>query len=334
VRLHANTLSEIWQPVGWLAHAKFHPNGDRYRVHDFIRRAREKGSHAADLSEGEDDESHEGTRVFLDHADQLMAWMKKIDDPNWGYEIIHVAKQVEEYAEEIRDGGRMPELGLPYVEHCLPSFIAYCEWFKRLPWDDTEQSISAEELLVSIRRDIEVARREILYPENQDPPGFVERCARQVRRNAAALSARLTEDDGSASPRARVAGSLVEDSERLEDQVRDFVLRCAVLEEMSELAKQRLGLLDAVRDLPEQTREFARYCGGSELENINAATSQLQQLKTQHDGWIDRRAEYRTALRCAPEGTPPLGDALVNRLSNMLELCTRLSENPDTATEP
>ncbi len=208
VQLHADIMSEIWQPVGWLARAKFCPSGDR-DPHDFIRRFQERASR------GELDEDDAGTRLFLAHVEELKAWMDRIADPAWGQEIIHVAHQVEEYSEEIRDGGRTPELGLAYVEHCLPGFIAYCEWFKRLPWDDPALPMTLSELLAGIDRDLSIAHRELVCCQIPDGDRFGWRCTRQVQENTSILGERIADQGEVNEARVEDARGLLDAVNRL-----------------------------------------------------------------------------------------------------------------------
>jgi len=90
---------------------------------------------------------------------------------------------MEEYAEEIRDGAMHSELDFSYVEHCMPSFVTYCEWFERLPWDNPEQYMSPAMLLTGIQRDLNIARREIETLQIRDVARFVKRCVEQAQKN-------------------------------------------------------------------------------------------------------------------------------------------------------
>ncbi|MHC4498818.1 MAG: hypothetical protein ACYS21_06855 [Planctomycetota bacterium] len=179
---YADRLSELWQAlVSWT------------RVKSNPRRWEIKVSEAA-INKKYYDEFDESERLLLDRSDAFMTWVEKVADKEWGDEIGHVCKQMEEYAEEIRDGGRQGALGLSYSEHCLPSFIAYCEWLKRLPWDEPAQSIATMDLLEAMQRDLQIAQREILHPKNRVAQYFVEHCVENAERTAAVMLKRTSED--------------------------------------------------------------------------------------------------------------------------------------------
>ncbi len=176
----ANTLSEFWQGVGLLAEAKLNPQL-QIRLDDTIHFVRAKTN----------DEMERSEQVFLAHADQFTAWLDKIEDAAWINETIHVCKQMEEYAEEIRDAADSSELGFSHIEHCLPSFMAYCQWFDQLPWDNPDQYITPATLLSGIERDLEIARREIEHLEIKDVDRYVKRCVQQVRNNLSELTGKI-----------------------------------------------------------------------------------------------------------------------------------------------
>ncbi|MHC4618010.1 MAG: FecR domain-containing protein [Planctomycetota bacterium] len=200
----ANRLSELWQWVGRMTEVKLRPRFQA-ELYESIKMAREKGIR---------DE-----RIFLENADELMSWVDKIEDVGWINEIAHVCKQVEEYAEEIRDGGRSSKLGFSYVEHCLPGFLTYCEWFKRLPWDNPAEKMTSDDLLLGIERDLEVARREILYPENRDAGRFIKRSVQQVQKNVLEVRKRVEEDQTANEARVKMCGRLNTMTRNLSDLV-------------------------------------------------------------------------------------------------------------------
>jgi len=180
IAARANTLSEFWQGVGLLAEAKLRPHLQS-RLDDSIHFLRAKTN----------DELEQSEQIFLAHADQFTAWLDKIEDAAWINETVHVCKQMEEYAEEIRDAAESSELGFSYIEHCLPSFMAYCQWFEQLPWDNPDQYIAPATLLSGIERDLEIARREIEYLEIKDVDRYVKRCVQQVRNNLSELTGKI-----------------------------------------------------------------------------------------------------------------------------------------------
>jgi hypothetical protein len=126
-------------------------------------------------------------RLFLAYEDQFSDWLDKIEDTSWINETAHVCKQLEEYGEEIRDVAWHSELGFSYVEHCMPSFVTYCEWFKQLPWDNPDQHMTPVMHLTGIERDLNIARREMASLEIFDVDRFVKRCMDQARKNVLEL---------------------------------------------------------------------------------------------------------------------------------------------------
>jgi hypothetical protein len=176
----ANTLSEFWQGVGMLGEARL-DHHLQARLDEAIRAARAK-------TNGELDDSEQ---IFLAHADRFAAWFEKIEDVAWINETVHVCKQMEEYAEEMRDAVRSPELGFSHMEHCLSSFIAYCQWFEELPWDEPDRCITSATLLSGIKRDMEIARLEMEYLKIRDVDRYVKRCVRQARGNLTELTGML-----------------------------------------------------------------------------------------------------------------------------------------------
>jgi len=175
VASYADALSEFWQGLNMLAEAKLDPT------------IQFQSENSAEIIRGKtfyDSFEQSEQQVFMIYAEQFIGWLNKIEDAAWIYEIVHVCKQMEEYAEEIRDVGHHPEMEFSYAEHCLPSFLTYCKWFERLPWDNPEQVMKPATLLIAIQRDLEIARREIESREIIGVIRFVERCVQQAHKNA------------------------------------------------------------------------------------------------------------------------------------------------------
>lgn len=175
VASYADALSEFWQGLNMLAEAKLDPT------------IQFQSENSAEIIRGKtfyDSFEQSEQQVFMIYAEQFIGWLNKIEDAAWIYEIVHVCKQMEEYAEEIRDVGHHPEMEFSYAEHCLPSFLTYCKWFERLPWDNPEQVMKPATLLIAIQRDLEIARREIEAREIIGVIRFVERCVQQAHKNA------------------------------------------------------------------------------------------------------------------------------------------------------
>ncbi|MHC4671728.1 MAG: hypothetical protein ACYTF1_02255 [Planctomycetota bacterium] len=176
INYYANLLDEFWQNLGWMATAEL---DQELRTQMMARIAEKKARY-----DKRDESDQVGTRIFLAYEDQFGEWLGKIEDVTWISETAHVCKQMEEYAEEIRDAAAMPhEEGLPYIEHCIASFIEYAGWFEQLPWDDTSEYVSHGILLTAIERDLEISRREILDSNNRDAIRFVKRCIQQAQKN-------------------------------------------------------------------------------------------------------------------------------------------------------
>ncbi|MHC4087757.1 MAG: hypothetical protein ACYSWZ_22315 [Planctomycetota bacterium] len=171
IEFYADLLSEFWQNLGRLAKTELYPE----------RRARILAEIAGLKPGGRSDQI--GVQIFLEYSDQFSNWLGKIEDVAWINETIHVCKQMEEYAEEIREPARHPELDFSYIEHCLPSFITYCEWFEQLPLDNPEQYMMPPTLLAGIQRDLQIARRELEALQIRDADRFVKRCLQQAQKN-------------------------------------------------------------------------------------------------------------------------------------------------------
>ena len=176
---NADALSEFWQGIHILAEAKLDPTIS-LELEDslnFIKLTFDK-TFFDDIDKN----------IFQNYANEFMNWFSRIEDEAWVYEGVHISKQMEEYAEEIRDGGRHSELGLSYAEHCLPSFVTYSQWFEQLPWNNPEQYMAPDVILTAIERDMEIARQEINALKIRSVDRFTKRCIQQAQRNAQNLN--------------------------------------------------------------------------------------------------------------------------------------------------
>jgi hypothetical protein len=176
IEFYADTLSEFWQNLGWLAETKLHPER-RDRIFADIAMAK------AHYDESSDDSDQMGVGLFLEYESQFSSWLGNIVDVAWIKETVHVCKQLEEYAEEIREPGRHPELDFSYAEHCMPSFITYCQWFEQLPWDNPAQHVTPVMHLTGIERDLNIARLEMEARQIRGVARFVKRCVQQAQKN-------------------------------------------------------------------------------------------------------------------------------------------------------
>ncbi|HIJ70751.1 MAG TPA: hypothetical protein HPP87_05225 [Planctomycetes bacterium] len=183
VNFYSHLLEEFWQKLGWMARAKIEPE---FQIHmltmiaDQKARYNERGPSA-----------QAGIRLFLEHEEQFSNWLDKIDDKAWINETAHVCKQLEEYGEEIRDVAWDSELTFSYVEHCMPSFVVYCEWFDQLPWDNPEQYMTPAMHLTGIGRDLNIARHEVETLQIRGVARFVKRCVQQVQKNVLDLDKKI-----------------------------------------------------------------------------------------------------------------------------------------------
>ncbi len=176
VSARADALSEFWQGMNSLAEEGLESTADAL---DMLRH------------ESFNDRFQEfEQQIFTVYAENFIAWMNKIEDTAWINEIIHVCRQMEEYAEEIRELGIHPELDFSYAEHCLPGFVTYCQWFEQLPWANPERQMTPVMLLTGIRRDLEISRREIEALEIRGVIPFIERSMQQARKNVLDLDAK------------------------------------------------------------------------------------------------------------------------------------------------
>ena len=178
----ADMLDEFWQKLGWLARAQSGPDA-RSKQQAIIDRV---------VAETQADQSDQiGLVLFTDSADEFLRWLEGIKDETWIIETEHVCKQLEEYAEEMRDAGRDTDLGLAYIEHCLPNFLAYAHWFNELPWKHPEQPRSAQSLLTAVKRDLDIAAGEMRTLKTRLALRFAARSMEQVHENLKALRIKL-----------------------------------------------------------------------------------------------------------------------------------------------
>jgi len=196
----ADMLDELWQNLNWLARAHGDPQSQSQLITE--AQARTEGR-----QEGDDEK---GIGIFLAHADEFIDWLGKIEDEAWIDETAHVCKQLEEYLEEIRDGARSKELGWPCIEHCLPSFLAYCHWFEELPWDDPDRDMAPAVLLAGIQRDLDMADREIRNPVIRNSYRWVKRGLEQAQMNTETLAQRWRTEPTSGEARTGLCKRLAQ----------------------------------------------------------------------------------------------------------------------------
>ena len=175
----ADLLDEFWQNLNWLAQAHGDPEAQSALIAESQARIADRPA---------DEEDEKGIGMFLAHAEEFSAWLGAIEDEAWIQETTHVCKQLEEYLEEIRDGARLAELGWPYIDHCLVSFLAHCAWFEQLPWDDPGREMTSAMVLAGIRRDLEAGAREIRNPTIRGGDRWVKRSLQQAQRSAETLA--------------------------------------------------------------------------------------------------------------------------------------------------
>jgi hypothetical protein len=175
VNFYAHLLEEFWQKLGWLARAELEPE---FKIQLLTMIADQKARY-----DERGQSAQTGIRLFLEHEDQFSDWLDKIEDTAWINETAHVCKQLEEYGEEIRDVAWDSELTFSYIEHCMPSFVVYCEWFDQLPWDNPERYMMPATLLTGVERDLEIAHRELETLQIRGADRFVKRCVQQAQKN-------------------------------------------------------------------------------------------------------------------------------------------------------
>ncbi|MHC4265767.1 MAG: hypothetical protein ACYSUK_07530 [Planctomycetota bacterium] len=180
---YADALSEFWQSLNMLAEARLDPT-IQFEREKLLNLIRERAFNDPSFEQVDQ-------QIFLAYANEFIGWISEIEDEAWINEIVHVCKQLEEYAEEIRESGRHPEIDFSYSEHCLPGFITYCEWFEQLPWDNPEQVMTPATLLTGIVRDLEVARRELETLQIRGVDRYVKRCIEQAEKNVQDLETKI-----------------------------------------------------------------------------------------------------------------------------------------------
>ncbi|MHC4212561.1 MAG: hypothetical protein ACYSWP_04205 [Planctomycetota bacterium] len=186
IEFYADLLSEFWQKLGWLARGEL---DTEYKMRMSALIEEEKANY-----DDREESDQISIQIFLENADRFSDWLGNIEDVAWINETVHVCKQLEEYAEEIRDAGRHPELDVSYAEHCLPSFVTYCQWFEQLPWYNSKQDMLPVSLLTGIERDLRIARREMESQKIRDVIRFVKRCVQQAQKNGLNLDKKTAPD--------------------------------------------------------------------------------------------------------------------------------------------
>jgi hypothetical protein len=238
VNFYADLLDEFWQKLNWLARAELDPE---FQIQMSAMIAAEKVRY-----DKREESDQIGIQIFLEYSDQFSDWLGKIEDVTWINETVHVCKQMEEYAEEIRDGAMHSELDFSYVEHCMPSFVTYCEWFEQLPWDAPEQYMTPAMHLAGIQRDLNIARRELETLQIRDVARFVKRCVQQAQKNVLDL------DKKTASSRTKKQRDLCRQLTRRIDEL------CALIT-YAEIATQ---------DLLEQLIKQNQYKHGERYDQV------------------------------------------------------------------
>ena len=176
---HADDLSEFWQQLNRLMEMHLEPEQRDYWLVKF----EEKKARLA----SDPDRVGAGIELFIAHSDQFLTWIAAMQDESWLHETMYVSDQLEEYCEEIRDGGRQDRLGMDYITHCLTGFEVYAQWFERLPWNDTTQIRSTETVAAAIMRDLTTAQQELRAMVIADPDRFAQRALSQVAFNIETL---------------------------------------------------------------------------------------------------------------------------------------------------
>jgi hypothetical protein len=263
VNFYAHPLEQFWQKLGWLARGELDP---KFKVQAVAMIADQEARY-----EQSGQSAQTSIRLFLAYEDQFREWLAGIEDTAWINDTAHVCKQLEEYGEEIRDAARSPELDFSYVEHCMPSFITYCQWFKQLPWDDPRQYMTPAILLSGIQRDLNIARREMETLEIRDVIRFVERCVQQAQKNALDL------DEKTASTSTREQRDLCRRLARKIDELSDLITYTTIatwdIEQTGEIRRDQ-----ALHQL--LAREFASkgFLGAYLLEQIDQSLDMCRQL--------------------------------------------------------
>ncbi len=212
----AERIADLWQMVGMMTRHGSDPTYQA-KIDQELQALREKAGRVR---------LHESRALLLEHGEASMDWVRGLRDEAWVDEIAHVFKQVEEYGEELRNGGRRGGVeGSAYMEHCLPGFLTYCEWFKRLPWDDPSRKMTPAELLAGIERDLRIARRETQYAQISQGSRYPDRCMKQARKNASKLLERLGGEDDPDEARGKLCKTLADRIDTLMESVSDLEQR-------------------------------------------------------------------------------------------------------------
>jgi hypothetical protein len=202
---NADALSEFWQKLGHLMRIRLNPESRDV----LLRQLDEQKVRIAQNP----DRADPGVVLFYTNSDQFLAWIDAIEDESWLRETMYVCDQLEEYSEEIRDGARQPKLGMDYITHCMSGFEVYAQWFKQLPWNNTEQTRSSQTIVAAIKRDLTIARQELQTLTIVDPDRFAKRALEQVEGNIKNLQAKQT---------LPTSNQLLETVENTQDLIRQF----------------------------------------------------------------------------------------------------------------
>jgi len=260
----AETIADLWQMVGRMTRHRSDPKYQA-RMDREIETLREKAGRVRLLK---------SRQLFLEHGEASMNWARGLRDDAWVDEIAHVFKQVEEYGEEVRNGGRMGEVeGLAYIEHCLPGFLTYCEWFKRLPWDDPSRQMTPAELLAGIERDLRIARRETQYAEiRQSPWRYPDRSMEQAQKNASKLLERLGEQGDANEARGKLCKALADRIDALMEGVSDLERRS--YEQRAKTGESREAFRLALKEMTDD----GKTVGDALVEQIDEALDTCAKL--------------------------------------------------------
>jgi hypothetical protein len=173
----ADSLSELWQGLHALAETNLDPSIQIASENSLVLIEYTLEHYCRDIDQD----------AFQNDADRFLHWFDQVEDETWIYDMIHISKELEEYAEGIRDAGRETELDNSYVEHCFKGFMTYSNWFEKLPWNEPVKPMAPATVLSAIERDLATAAREIGSAKREDANRTAKRCIQQALRNCRAL---------------------------------------------------------------------------------------------------------------------------------------------------
>jgi hypothetical protein len=258
---NANALSEFWQGIHILAQAKLNPT---------VPLNSEDSLNIIKLTFEKTVFDDIDKNVFQNYANEFLNWFNQIQDENWIHESIHISKQMEEYAEEIRDAGRHSELGWPYAEHCLAGFFAYSNSFEQLPWDYPGQYMTPDKLLAAVERDLQTARQEITALKIRGADRFAKRSLQQAQRNAQSLSNLISPQNADVFRLSRKLNQKIDESLDL--------ISYLTIASGDIIIRNKIDFTDAVKTI--LTKEFADKNSFSEyfIDRIDQALELSDQL--------------------------------------------------------